>query len=278
MSERFRLREPRPVDSSSGRPEQRRGARPLAASLAAALIAAASPLVAQRAPAPVAVNLPPDVVQLACAPGLTYEAPPTPLRVTGGQESAVRLNFVPGDLITINAGSDNGIAVGQQYYTRRAVPLDVTRAIRRDNPGTIHTSGWIRIYAIDARMSLATIVHACDVVRLNDYLEPFVLPTPPVTSTDRPVAQRGNYGHVVAGHDNRTAFGKDDLFLVDRGSDHGVTVGAHFVVYRDHQRQGNFLFELGEAVAVNVTPESSTLRVTLSRDAFLAGDYVALRK
>jgi hypothetical protein len=55
-------------------------------------------------------------------------------------------------------------------------------------------------------------------------------------------------------------------------------VGAQFVVYRDKLEPGNFLFELGEAVAVSVRPESSTLRATLSRDAFTAGDYVALRK
>ena len=83
---------------------------------------------------------------------------------------------------------------------------------------------------------------------------------------------------MITGNDNRASFGRGDYFIVDRGSDHGVTVGAQFVVYRDKREPGNFLFELGEAVAVDVRPESSTLRVTLSRDAFTAGDYVALRK
>jgi hypothetical protein len=92
------------------------------------------------------------------------------------------------------------------------------------------------------------------------------------------VAQRGNYGRVLAGNDNRTSFARGDYFVVDRGSDHGLTLGAQFVVYRDKREPGNFLFELGEAVAVQVRPDSSTLWVTLSRDAFIAGDYVALRK
>lgn len=248
---------------------------------------------AQRAPAPAAVNLPPESVSLACAPGLTFEAPPVPLRVTGGQDSAIRRTWAPGDLITINAGTDNGIDIGQEYYTRRVVPLE-KRAVGRDNPATIRTSGWIRIYAVDRRMSLATIVHACDAIALDDYLEPFVLPAPPTRAADRPPAQLGNYGRVVTGNDNRTAFGRGDYFIVDRGSDHGVAAGAQFVVYRDHQRRErvllqrgselldsdprNFLFELGEAVAVDVRPDRSTLLVTLSRDAFIAGDWVALRK
>lgn len=261
--------------------------------VAALLTAGTGTASAQRAPAPVPVNLPPEVVSLACAPSLTFEAPPVPIRVTGGQDSDIRRNFAPGDLITINAGTDNGIDVGQEYYTRRAVPLE-KRAIGRDNPATIRTSGWVRVYAIDRQMSLATIVHACDAIELDDYLEPFVLPAPP-TAASQPPAQRGNYGRVVTGNDNRTAFGRGDYFIVDRGSDHGVAVGAQFVVYRDHQRRErlllersgdagggarprNFLFELGEAVAVEVRPDRSTLLVTLARDALIAGDWVALRK
>jgi len=249
----------------------------MASLLAAGLVATALPALAQRAPSPAPTDLPAEILSLACAPSLAYEAPPTPLRITGSQESFVHRSFAPGDLITINAGADNGVEVGQEYYTRRAVPLE-RRPIGRDNPATIRTTGWIRIYAVDAQMSLATIAHACDSVELSDYLEPFVLPTIPEISASRAAAQRGNYGRVLTGNDKRTSFARDDYFLVDRGSDHGVAVGARFVVYRDKREPGNFLFDLGEAVAVAVRPESSTLRVTLSRDGFIVGDYVALRK
>jgi hypothetical protein len=235
------------------------------------------PALAQRVALPGSVGLPPEVVSLACAPTLAYEPPPTPLRVTGSQDSDVHRLFGPGDLITINAGAENGIDVGQQYYTRRALPRE-KRAIGRDNPAIIRTSGWIRIYAVDERMSLATVVYPCDSIELNDYLEPFVPPAVPAASSDRPKPQRGNYGRVMVGNDNRRSFGLGDYFVVDRGSDHGVTPGAQFVVYRDNLTPGNFLFELGEAVAVDVRPDSSTLQVTLSRDGFLVGDYVAIRK
>ena len=232
---------------------------------------------AQRATAPVPTNLSAELRSLACAPGLTHEAPPTPLRITGSQESVVHRSFAPGDLIVVNAGTDNGIDVGQEYFARRTVPLE-HRPISRDNPTTIRTSGWIRIYAVDREMSLATITFVCDSVELNDYLEPFVPSDIPDISTNLQEAQRGNYGHILTGSDNRTIFGNRDYFIVDRGSDHGVTVGAQFVVYRDKRQPDTFLFELGEAVAVEVKPDTSTLRATLSRDAFMSGDYVALRK
>jgi hypothetical protein len=248
-----------------------------AALVAAAVVAGGLPVLAQRAPAPAAVKLPPEVLELACAPKLAFEAPPTPIRVTGGQESLVRRSFAPGDLITINAGSDNGIEVGQEYYTRRAVPIE-RRAISRDNPATIRTTSWIRIWAVDDEMSLATITHPCTAIELNDYLEPFSLPDEPAISALRPKAQRGNYGRLMTGNDSRTIFGRGDYFLVNRGSDHGVSRGANFVIYRDNRQPQNFLFELGEAVAVEVMPEWSTLRGTVSYDAFREGDYVALRK
>ena len=260
----------------------RAAAPPRLAGVLAALVAVAAlttgwPVLAQRAPAPVPTDLPAEILSLACAPGLAHEAPPTPLRITGSQESVVRRTFAPGDLIVVNGGTDNGIDVGQEYFARRAVPVD-RRPVSRDNPATIHTSGWIRIYAVDKQLSLATITFGCDSVELNDYLEPFVLPDIPDISTNRLVAQRGNYGHVLTGGDHRTSFGRRDYFNVDRGSNHGVTVGAQFVVYRDKRQPDTFLFELGEAVAVEVRPETSTLQVTVSRDGFMSGDYVALRK
>jgi hypothetical protein len=100
----------------------------------------------------------------------------------------------------------------------------------------------------------------------------------PAASTEKHEAQRGNYGHVLLGADRRASFGQGDFFIVDRGSDHGVMPGMQFVVYRDKRQPGNFLFELGEAVAVDVKAETSTLRVTQSRDGFTTGDYVAMRK
>ena len=232
---------------------------------------------AQRAPAPVASDVPAEVLALACAPRPAFEIPPMPLRITGGQDSTIRRTYAPGDLITINAGADNGIEVGQQYYTRRVL-RDYQQRVTRATPGSIRTTGWVRVYAVDPQMSLATIEHACETIDVGDYLEPFQLPVVPVPANTTAKPQHGNYGRVIFGNDFRSTFGKGDLFVVNRGSDHGVTLGARFVIYRDKRVPENFLYELGEAVAMEVGPETSTLRATVARDAFRAGDYVAIRK
>jgi hypothetical protein len=245
--------------------------------LAVGLLAAAVPAAAQRGPASRPSTLSADVLELACAPTMVVEAPPTPLRIMGGQDSFVRRIFQPGDLVTINAGTDNGIEVGQEYYVRRA-QVSGRSAMSRENPGVIRTAGWIRIYAVDPRMALATITRVCDTIEAGDYLEPFVLPEVPAASATSGKPQRDNYGRILLGTDRRASFGLGDFLIVDRGSNHGVAPGTQFVVYRDKHQSGNFLFELGEAVAVDVKADTSTLRVTLSRDALTAGDYVAMRK
>jgi hypothetical protein len=245
--------------------------------LTGAGLLAAAPALAQRAPAPGATGLPAEVLSLACAPSLAPVEPAAPLRITGGQDVFVRQSYAPGDLIAINAGTRHDIAVGQQFFVRR---LHVSRgeAVTPATPAVVGTAGWIQVYSVDETMSLATIVYACDTINVGDYLEPFVLPQVTVASADRPAARRDDYGRVTMGQDRRRSFGRGDYLIVDRGSDHGAEIGTQFVLYRDKRAAGNFLFEIGEAVAIDVKPHSSTLRVMTSLDAIQEGDYAAMRK
>jgi hypothetical protein len=260
----------------------------------AGLLAAGASLSAQTGPAPGMTHLPGEVIAQGCAPTLTYTRPIASLLVTGGQDASTRHIFRPGDLITINGGSNNGVEVGQEYFVRRfQAPRGYS--LSRSTPGSIVTAGWVKIYAVDKTMSLATVTHACDTIDIGDYLEPYTQPQLPTADVNPPPPQRDNYGHILIGTDRRTIFGKGDFFTIDRGSDHGVILGARFMIYRDKRRMETlklsaikelpdeiitpeFLFELGEAVVVDVKPEVSTLRAMNSRAAFQSGDYAALRK
>jgi hypothetical protein len=247
------------------------------AATAALLSVTTAVAMAQRGPAPAMTNLPPDVLALGCAPRLAFDLPDQSLRVTGGQDSVVRRAYAPGDLVTINGGVENGIEVGQEYFVRR-LQTEANQRPSRATPGAIRTAGWLKVYAVDKEWSLATIVHACDSVDVHDYLEPFVMPVVPAPSTENVKPQRDNYARILFGADFRRSFGKGDFFIIDHGSDHGVAAGDRFVIYRDKKMAENFLYDLGEAVVVEVNPDRSTLQATVSRDAFKAGDYAAIRK
>ena len=243
----------------------------------ACVLATALPATAQRGPAPVATGLSADVIGLACAPAIAWEEPAAPLRISGGQESLPRLSHAPGDLVTINAGSRGGITVGQEFYTRRVL-TGGTGHVGRTSPGTIRTTGWIRVWAVDEDMSLATITHACDTVSVDDYLEPFVIPVVPAPSQITGPPERDNYGLVLSGQDRRTQFGRGDYLLIDRGSSKGVTPGARFVIYHDQKAPGNFLFQIAEGVAVDVKEDTATLHILTAIDSVSVGDYVGMRK
>ncbi len=138
-------------------------------------------------------------------------------------------------------------------------------------PATVQTAGWIRVYAIDEEMSLATIVYACDAVLVGDYLEPFALPVVVPRTETKGKPERDNYGRVLPGKDRRRTYGAGEFIVIDRGSDHGITPGSQFVVYHDKKEDGNFLYQVAEAVAVEVRENSATLSVTLARTVVTRG-------
>jgi hypothetical protein len=218
------------------------------------------------------------VLSLACSPSVATADPATPLRVTGGQDSFARRIFGPGDLVTINAGRNNGIEVGQEFFTRRVQVDRRAPLISREAPAPIRTTGWIKVYAVDDEMSLVTVTHACDTIEIGDYLEPLKLPVVTPVSKDRPKPERDNYGKVLVGTDRRKMFAQGDYFVMDRGADHGIEVGSKFVLYRDKKQDENFLYAIGEGIATEVKENTATVLVTVSLDSIESGDYVALRR
>ncbi|MGE0392243.1 MAG: hypothetical protein AB7I25_00340 [Vicinamibacterales bacterium] len=234
---------------------------------------------AQRGPAPAASGLDPDQIALLCAPApadLPDRAPlPQAIQVTGGQAPVVRQAYAPGDLVTISAGERQGITVGQEFITRLPVPAPTKK--RPASRHIVQNTGWLRVYAVDDDLSLATITHACSTVNPGDELAPFTVAAVPEQDTRDLEPKRNDYARIVAGAGRRTTFATGDLFLIDRGSSKGVHPGARFVLYHDRGVAKNFLYEAGEAVAVAVGADASTLRVIASSTAVVTGDYVGQR-
>jgi hypothetical protein len=246
----------------------------LAAIAASVLPAAAA---AQTGPAWTGTKIPADVLALTCAPSTAYEMSAVPLHVSGGQSLEARGTVAPGDLLTVNAGRANGMQVGQEFFVRRVLK-DRGQTVSKDTPGTVQTAGWIRIYAIDEEMSLATVIYACDAMMVGDYLEPFALPVAAPRGEKKGKPEKDNYARVMPGKDRKATYAAGDFIVIDRGKDHDIVPGSQFVIYHDKKKEGNFLFEVGEAVAVDVRENSATLSVTSSRSIISLNDYVSMRK
>ncbi len=232
---------------------------------------------AQQGPAFASAHLDAEVLSLACAPIAATALPTATLRITGSQDTQVRDTIAQGDFVTIAGGAKQGLQVGQEFFVRRLLaPRGVP--VSAQNPGTTRTVGWVKVYAIDEDLALATITHTCDALRVGDYLEPLSLPTPRKAEATRGKPER-DYARVILGNERRSEFGPGDYLVIDRGTEQGIAPGTQFVFYRwKTKAQENFLAAIAEGVAVEVQSGTATLNVTSSRDAVKTGDLVAMRK
>jgi hypothetical protein len=264
---------------------------------ALSLVAMAAPALAQApAPSPDAQLIAPPAWafnDLACAPALGPEKPDKKnvpqLRIVGVQDPAIRELLGPGDTLVINAGSNAGLQPGQRFYVRRNIPAVTTTG---PTPrATIHTAGWVQILGVDTMVSTATVLHACDGMLFDDYLEPYVAPMIAARPLPGSMPQYDNMGHIVTGIEGLHTAAAGNVMTIDRGTNDGVALGQRYVVFRDKRDQhvelvgrskpfGEMarnapLVEVGEVLVVAVRAEDATVQVVASRDAIIHGDLIA---
>lgn len=262
------------------------------------LVVMAVPALAQTPPAPSAdtqLVAPPAWAfnDVACAPALltekrTKKNEPT-LRIVGVQDPAIRELLGPGDTLVISAGSNAGLQPGQRFFVRRVIP-----AVTATGPislATIHTAGWVQILGVDTMVSTATVLHACDGMLFDDYLEPYVAPMIAARPLPGSMPQYENMAHIVTGIEGIHTAAPGNVITIDRGSNSGVVLGQRYVVFRDKRdqhtettgRSAAFaatarnppLVEVGEVLVVAVRPDDATVQVVASRDAIAHGDLIA---
>jgi hypothetical protein len=252
-----------------------RGVLVLSAIIVPCLLGRPSSVNAQSPPA----ALPGADKAVACAPSLTIvpeRAPVHPLRVLGAQDTVPRSLLGPRDLVVLNAGLGAGLQLDQQYVIRRAF---VFGRPRKGQLQTIHTTGWLRIIAVNGTTAIAQIEQVCDGVAAGDYLEPFVPPASlPASSDSAPgTLDFSALARVVFGDEERRIAGPGDFLMIDRASA-PLSPGTRVAVYRDLMATGVPLVAIGEGVIVSMPNGSPVMRVITSRDAIRSGDYVVPRK
>lgn len=261
-----------------------------------ALHIVASSALAQTPPAQAAAQdlvAPPSWAfeDLACAPYLTKSPPKGDLRVVGSQDFTIKSMMGPGDTLVISGGSEAGLQPGQRYFLRRLMKAFGAQGPDARNAVSVHTAGWIQILGVDSAVATATIVHACEGILLDDYLEPFVAPTVPARASQGGTPVYDNMGHIMTGVDASRVAGVGQLINIDRGSSAGVVAGQRYLVFRDKRnlyvptraKSATFLeasqriplVEVGEVMVVAVRADDATVQVVTQRDAIHTGDLIA---
>lgn len=231
-------------------------------------------------------------LQLACAPLSLPAKPNQALRVIGSYERG-RMLFGPDDALVVNAGTTQGMRVGQEYFVRRVVHDRFTSWTLDTNVTSVHTAGWIRIVDVQADRALATVTHACDGVIEGDYLEPFV---DPVLPADAGVTGEPDFAHparIALGDEKRQSAAPGSVMLLDQGTDHGLRAGQTLTIYRETvfgRYRGNMgydqpgvrgrgpIMRIGLARVLAVTPQSALVSIESSTDAIYIGDLAAVNR
>ena len=218
---------------------------------------------------------------LACAPALVparrEEGRTHRLRVSGdgiaghGHQGLVRTRRYAGHQRRLECRPGNRAALFRPPARHRAPER------LKPSPSTIHTAGWVQILGVDTTLATATVLHACDGILLDDYLEPFAPPMIAARSMPGTTPQYDNMGHIVTGAKGCTWPERGQVMTIDRGSNAGVLLGQRFLVFRDKRdqrvettgRSKRFeevagtspLVEIGEVLVVAVRPDDATVQV-----------------
>ena len=266
---------------------------------AAFTLAAASPVWAQS---PTMVTGPRTLTpgHVACT-DLPVVTRPAPTRfIKGGHNTDGHQSLYRGQIAVLTRTADDGLQVGQRFFVRR-LQGGPSREFPRPGEGfgMVHTAGWLTVTGMDEYNALARVDYACDSIELGDYLEPYVevvLPTSadpaiptidempglPATGFHLPAPLKGapmfdDRANVLFGTDTRTTFGDGDTLSIDRGTVHGVKLGARFQIYRGKQ-YGLPLVYVADAVVMEQGELTSKVVLVRVKDVVAAGDVVVARR
>jgi hypothetical protein len=241
---------------------------------AAALVAALSGV----AVAQTDEKLTPLQLAVGCAPAPTLGGAPSGApRIIGSQDTAAKRLFGARDLLVVDAGTKQGLELGQRFFVRRASRF----GMGADGRGRAATTvGWVKVVAVNESTAITFVDQACGGLIAGDYLETYVAPAVPANADrDERVGEPDftGMGRVVIGNDDRLSVGTGDFTLIDRGREQGLTPGVRFSVYRDIRVKGVPLASVGEGIVIATGDSVSVTRITSARDAVVSGDYVAIR-
>ena len=69
-----------------------------------------------------------------------------------------------------------------------------------------------------------------------------------------------------------------NLMVIDRGSDHGLTPGQQFTVFRRGVNGTGPILSVARGTAISLSAETAMVRLEGARDAVYAGDLIALHR
>lgn len=270
---------------------------------------AAGTVAAQSSPAT------PDTTHIYCSGMVTTEQVPADTYMISGEQSNYKMTFAQGDLVYVNKGSTQGVKVGDEYLVMRPVREHLgypwfgwQNSLLRAMGTTYQDLGRLRVISVQPKVATAQVVFSCDYMQRGDIVRPFAeRPAPPMKAAgafDRFAPASGRKTAMVVTTKNfGQVAGTQGIVYVNLGAAQGVKVGDYVRIFRYQGTRAESAYQtsgtaykmygfgsapqiyksddlpreaLGEGIVLRVSPNASTVLVTLSLREIYVGDYIEL--
>ena len=192
-----------------------------------------SPAVSQTS-APAALE-----TELSCAGYIEHAPNYSGFEVVGAEQEQEKITFSTGELVFINAGSQQGVKVGQEFQVVRPRGRFTTKLTRKSGWLGVYTQeiGRLRVTVVKERMSVAKVTNSCDLILFGDLLrEVPARVSPPASETaefDRFADPTGKQnGRIVLARDAHEMISRHQIVYIDLGTEDNLKEGDRLTVYR----------------------------------------------
>lgn len=177
---------------------------------------------------------------LYCAGYIRLQRLPHLPEIVGSVDEQEQRTFADGDVVYINAGSQQGIKEGQNFQIIR--PRGDVKGVHREKKGFLGTYvqevGQLQVFKVRENTSAAQITTSCgDMVLLGDLLTAIPDRDSPVqraeTNIDRFADPTGKQtGRLMMAKNNREMVARNDVVYIDLGVEDNVKPGDYLTIYR----------------------------------------------
>lgn len=230
--------------------------RSLLASLLFTLCAIFSPASAQnnqssanpaQQPTPIPVTLPEAKApariaganEIYCGGFIQYAPAPNKLQIVGGEQEQEKMVYVQGDNVYLNAGSNQGVVVGQEFSVVRPRGQMTSDFTRKKGWLGVYTQelGRLRVVDVKERVSVARVIVSCDTMLLGDLLRGAGERVSPFTRNEVALDRFANptgkqNGRIIMARDLREAPTINQIVYIDLGTEDSIKPGDYFTIYR----------------------------------------------
>jgi len=189
-----------------------------------------------QSPAPAAIA---GKSTMTCAGYIRYQKLPQMPEIVGAQEEQEQHSYADGDVVYLNAGSQQGIKEGQTFQIIR--PRSTVKGVHKHKKGFlgiyVQDIGQLQVFKVREHTSVAQVTFTCDPALLGDLLAP--VPDRP-SPLQRAAADFDLYsdssgkqsGRLMMARDSREMVTQNDVVYIDLGSEDQIKTGDYLTIYR----------------------------------------------